>query len=80
MRCCFIYKRPSDYGARMGNGLIYTMKITPDGIVGTPQAIDLDEIAMPPANLSAAYYSPDHRYDIEPGARWIQSLTIEPHR
>jgi hypothetical protein len=56
------------------------MKITPDGIVGTPQAIDLDEIAMPPANLSAAFYGPDHRYDIEPGARWIQSLTIEPHR
>ncbi len=52
----FIYKRPTDYGAQMGNGLIYTMKITPDGIVGTPQAIDLDEIAMPPANLSAAYY------------------------
>ncbi len=76
----FIYKRPNDYGARMGNGLIYTMKITPEGIVGTPQAIDLDEIAIPPANLSAAYYGPDHRYDIEPGARWIQSLTIEPHR
>ncbi len=76
----FIYKSPNEYGARMGNGLIYSMKITPKGIVGTPQAIDLDEIAIPPDNLGAAWYGPDHRYDIQPGARWIESLTIEPHR
>jgi hypothetical protein len=76
----FIYKSPNEYGARMGNGLIYTMKITPQGIVGTPQSIDLDEIATPPDNLSVAYYGSDHRYDLQPGARWIEKLTIEPHR
>jgi hypothetical protein len=76
----FIYKTPNEYGARMGNGLIYTMKITPEGIVGTPQSIDLDEIAVPPDNLAVAYFGPDHRYDLQPGARWIESLTIGPHR
>jgi hypothetical protein len=76
----FIYKRPNDYGARMANGLIYTLKITDKGLVGTPQSIDLDEIAIPPDNLTAAFYGPDHRYDIEPRARWIESLTIEAHR
>ena len=75
----FIYKRPQDYGAHMANGLIYSLKITKDGLVGTPQSIDLDEIAIPPDDLSLAYFSPDHRYDLQPGARWIESLTIENH-
>jgi len=73
----FFYKRPTDYGANMANGLIYTLKITPAGLVGTPQSIDLDEIAVPPENLKVPYYSADHRYDIAPGDRWIRSLTIE---
>ena len=76
----FIFKRPADYGARMANGLIYTLKITGDRLVGTPQSIDLDEIAIPPDDLSVAYFSAEHRYDIQPGARWIESLTIENHR
>ncbi len=76
----FIYKRPNDYGARMANGLIYTLKIKGDDLVGTPQSIDLDEIAIPPDNLTVPFYSADHRYDLEPGARWIKSLTIENHR
>ncbi len=76
----FIYKRPNDYGARMANGLIYTLKITDKGLVGTPQSIDLDEIAVPPENLSVPYYGAGQRYDIEKGARWIDSLTIEEPR
>ena len=73
----FIFKRPTEYGARMANGLIYTLKITDKGLVGTPQAIDLDEIAMPPDDLTKAYYNAERRYDIQPGARWVESLTIE---
>lgn len=73
----FFYKRPTDYGANMANGLIYTLKITPKGLVGTPQSIDLNEIAVPPENLKVPYYSADHRYDITAGDRWIKSLTIE---
>jgi hypothetical protein len=76
----FIFKKPTDYGARMGNGLIYSLKVTDKGLVGTPQSIDLDEIAMPPADLSVAYYNADRRYDLQPGARWVESLTIENHR
>jgi hypothetical protein len=76
----FFYKRPNDYGANMANGLLYTLKLTPEGLVGTPQSIDLNEIAIPPDDRSVAYYSAAHRYDIEPGARWIVSLTMENHR
>ena len=76
----FFYKRPNDYGANMANGLIYTLKLTPQGLVGTPQSIDLNEIAIPPDDRAVAYYTADHRYDIEPGARSIVSLTMEDHR
>jgi hypothetical protein len=76
----FIFKKPTEYGARMGNGLIFSLKITDKGLVGTPQSIDLDEIAMPPADLSVAYFNADRRYDLQPGARWAESLTIENHR
>ena len=48
--------------------------------VGTPQSIDLDEIATPPENLAAAFFTGEHRYAIQPGSRWYDSLTIEPHR
>jgi hypothetical protein len=75
----FIYKRPADYGARMANGLIYTLKVTDKGLEGAPQSIDLDEIAVPPDNLTVPYYGAGQRYDIEKGARWIESLTIEEH-
>jgi hypothetical protein len=76
----FIFKKPTEYGARMANGLIYSLKITDKGLVGTPKSIDLDEIAVPPDDLTAAYYNADRRYDLQPGARWVESLTIENHR
>ena len=76
----FFYKRPNDYGANMTNGLLYTLKLTPEGLVGVPQSIDLNEIAVPPDDRSVAYYDAAHRYDIGPGARWIVSLTMENHR
>jgi hypothetical protein len=72
----FFYKRPQDYGAKMSHGLIYTFKLTPNGLVGTPQSIDLDEIAVPPDDKSVAFFSGDHRYDIPPHDRWVESVTI----
>lgn len=76
----FFYKRPSDYGAKMAHGLVYTLTMTSDGFVGKPQSIDLDEIATPPEDLAAAFFTGEHRYYVQPGSRWFESLTIEPHR
>jgi len=76
----FFYKRPSDYGAKMAHGLIYSLTVTSSGIVGRPQSIDLDEIATPPEDLTVAFFNGEHRYHIRPGTRWFDSLTIEPHR
>ena len=76
----FFYKRPADYGAKMAHGLVYTLTMTPDGFLGTPQSIDLDEIATPPEDLTAAFFTGEHRSHIQQGSRWYDSLTIEPHR
>lgn len=75
----FVYKRPADYGAKMAHGLVYSLTMTSDGFIGRPQSIDLDEIASPPENLGVAFFTGEHRYYIQPGSRWFDSLTIEPH-
>jgi hypothetical protein len=72
----FLYKLPTEFGARLWNGLYYRMAITEDGIVGTPEAIDLDHISAPPADGSIAPYGPMERTEIAPGSRWIRALTI----
>lgn len=74
----FFYKRPSDYGAKMAHGLIFTLTMTADGFVGRPQSIDLDEIAIPPDDLANAFFTGEHRYYIQRGARWFDALTIGP--
>jgi hypothetical protein len=76
----FVYKRPADYGAKMAHGLVYSLTMTSDGFVGRPQSIDLDEIASPPQDLGVAFFTGEHRYHIQPGTRWFESVTIEPHR
>jgi hypothetical protein len=79
-RLIFFFKQPADYGAKLTNGIIYTMKINDGSIVGTPQGIDLNAIAAPPSDLTVAPYPASERYNVEPGARWIQSITIADHR
>lgn len=72
----FLYKAPTDFGARLWNGLYYRMRITEQGIVGTPQAIDLNLISAPPADPSLPPFGPAERSEIAPGSRWIETLTI----
>jgi hypothetical protein len=73
----FFYKAPRDFGARLWNGLYYQMKITEQGIVGTPQAIDLVQMGAPPADPSIPPFGTDGRTDITPESRWFHRLTIE---
>jgi hypothetical protein len=58
---------PNDYGAAMENGIFYDLKETDTGLVGTPQAIDLNKIAAPPADREHHLMSPtitaDHLAD-----------------
>lgn len=73
----FFYKLPTDFGAKLWNGLYYPLRLTERGLVGSPQAIDLNAIAAPPADFSRPPYGLAERSDLPASARWFGKLTIE---
>ncbi len=73
----FLFKLPNEFGAKLWNGLYFQLRLTEQGLVGKPQAIDLNLISSPPAKLDVPPYRKALRDDITPGSRWITSITIE---
>jgi hypothetical protein len=73
----FFYKQPADFGAKLWNGVIFKFSLTPSGLVGLPQAVDLNRIGVPPDNLNEPPYGRFDRDDFAPGARWVRELRIE---
>ncbi len=73
----FMFKLPSEFGAKLWNGVYFKLRIEGPTLVGTPQAVDLNLIGAPPARTDIAPYKPALRDDIRPGARWFNKLTIE---
>lgn len=73
----FFYKQPADFGAKLWNGIIFKLSTSPGGLVGRPQAVDLNRIGVPPDSLDLPPYGPFDRDDFPPGVRWIQELRIE---
>lgn len=72
----FLFKAPRDFGARLWNGLYYRMKITDSGIVGTPEAVDLNHISAPPDDPAIKPYGSAERTEIVPETRWFSGLSI----
>ena len=73
----FLFKTKAEHAATMSNGIRYDLRLTDHGIVGKPQAINLDDIASPPKDPGAAPYGPADREDYPEGSRWVETLTIE---
>ena len=73
----FFYKPPSDFGAKLWNGIYFELEETGSGLLGKPKAIDLNFIAAPPANSTTPPFQPARRDDMPSNARWIRSLSIE---
>jgi len=73
----FMFKTPSEFGAKLWNGVYYRLAVTDQGLVGTPQAVDLNRISAPPAQPGVPPFRPALRDDIAPGARWFHRLTLE---
>lgn len=72
----FFFKSPTEFGAKLWNGLYYQMRLTPDGIVGTPLLVDLNQISAPPADLATPPYKTEDLIEIAPGARVYSQLLI----
>ncbi len=72
----FLFKQPRDFGAKLWNGLYYRLERDEAGLVGTPQAVDLNLISAPPEDLSTPPYNAALRDDVPTGARWIERLLI----
>jgi hypothetical protein len=73
----FFFKQPADFGAKLWNGIIFKFSLTPTGLVGTPQAVDLNRIGVPPDKPDEPPYGRFDRDDFAPGARWLKELRIE---
>ena len=74
----FMFKKPSDFGAKLWNGVYFQLRRSEQGLVGRPQAVDLNHIAAPPARLDIPPFKPALRDDMPEAARWFNRLTIEP--
>jgi hypothetical protein len=73
----FLFKLPNEFGAKLWNGVYFKLRLTEQGLVGSPQAVDLNLISAPPAQAGVPPFRPALRDDIAPGARWFNRLTIE---
>jgi hypothetical protein len=73
----FLFKLPNEFGAKLWNGMYFKFKLTDSGLVGEPMAIDLNRISAPPDDLNTPTFGPDARDPVPPGARWLESITIE---
>jgi hypothetical protein len=73
----FMFKAPKEFGAKLWNGVYYKLTLSGQGLVGRPQAVDLNQIGAPPADLNVPPYGPGERSDIAPEARWFNKITIQ---
>lgn len=73
----FLYKTSSEYGAKLWNGVYYELQVQDKALVGLPKAVDLNEIAAPPSDLSTPPFGKENRGEMEPDARWFKAILIE---
>jgi hypothetical protein len=72
----FMFKQPTDFGAKLWNGVHFQLKRTDTGLRGTPQAVDLNFISAPPAGLPLPPDKPSLRDDYAPKSRWVEFIGI----
>jgi len=73
----FLFKLPAEFGAKLWNGLYFKFRLTDNGLLGEPMAIDLNHISAPPEKLAIPPYGQDARDPVPTGARWLESVTIQ---
>ncbi|PZO12709.1 MAG: hypothetical protein DCE87_14510 [Betaproteobacteria bacterium] len=75
-RLLFMFKRPSEFGAKLWNGIYFKFAIEGDTLVGVPQAVDLNKIGAPPVDLNEPPYPDQDRHDTNIEQRLVKALVI----
>ena len=73
----FIWKKASEYGINMWNGVYYRFEMTDEGLIGTLHEIDMDVLSAPPDDGNLR---PVGEFDIELGdaeSHWLPELRIQ---
>ncbi len=73
----FLTKSPSEFGAKLWNGVYYEFQEQGAALVGRPKAVDLNEISAPPRDPSTPPFRKALRHDMPAQARWLRELVIE---
>jgi hypothetical protein len=73
----FMFKQPTDFGAKLWNGMYFQLVDQGQRLVGTPQSVDLNAIAAPPVPANVPPFSSDQRSDMTPGQRLLVQLVIQ---
>jgi hypothetical protein len=73
----FLYKLPTEFGAKLWNGVYFQFSLTGQGLLGKPMAVDLNRISAPPDDSTTPPFGPNERDAIPAATRWLESITIE---
>jgi hypothetical protein len=73
----FLFKSPSEFGAKLWNGVYYEFQEQGAALVGRPKAVDLNEISAPPRDPATPPFRKALRHDMPAQARWLRELVIE---
>lgn len=76
-RLMFLFKKPKEFGAKLWNGIYFELQEQDDILVGTPKAIDLNDISAPPEDLNTPPYTGLNTHDMPIKERWVQQLKIQ---
>ena len=72
----FMFKKPSEFGAKFWNGIYYELKVEQGAIIGSARAVDLNLLAAPPDDLTIPPFNEYERHELDPNARWLPKLVI----
>lgn len=75
-RLMFMFKRPSEFGAKLWNGIYFKFAMEGETLVGVPQAVDLNKIGAPPADLNEPPYPEQDRHETNVEQRLVKALVI----
>jgi hypothetical protein len=73
----FMFKQPTDFGAKLWNGVYFQLTRSGAGLRGVPQAVDLNFISAPPNDLTVPPYKRSLRDDYAAKSRWVEFIGIE---